>query len=102
MICFSLVHRTDTTNPGWALLVTTTESPDSPRDSVTICMVVRERKMETMVDLLKAAGIRGCSVYVEDLSDDERAGLSMLETVTIESEMPESVSTFLTLAGSAS
>lgn len=101
MIAFSLAQRTDATNPGWALLVTTTESPDSPRDSLTICMVVRGSKSAAMVDLLKAASVRDCSVYVQDLSDDEANLLTEAGHPAPLDEMPEAVSTFLSLAGSA-
>lgn len=99
MITFSLVERKDAKRPGWALLVTTTESPDTS-DGLTICMTVKDKKSAAMVDLLKATRVPSdCSVFVQDASQAERNSLASLDAVTVADEMPEGASDFLRLAG---
>lgn len=98
LITFSLVERKDAKRPGWALLATTTESPDTP-DGLTICMTVKDKKSAAMIDLLKATRISGCSVFVQDASQAERNSLDSLTSITVVDEMPSGVSDFLRLAG---
>lgn len=100
----SVVRRRNPQNrdeKGWSLFLTTDESPDSPRDAVTIGMAWRSDKDAAVIEILKAAtAIAGqrheVFVYVDEIESlsagrVERAGLSLTDA------MPTGVADILTI-----
>lgn len=96
MIAFSAVPRTIQGRHTWAVLVTTTEATHTD-DSVTICPRKDADRSVIVSEVVRAALSVGGSVYIDQITEEERAMIDA-QGLKLEEAIPPGAATFLQLA----